>query len=51
MENRECPCKKRKCPRHGDCAACREHHAQTGRCVACEREPKGLKRLLRTRER
>ena len=49
MENRDCPCKKKKCPRHGNCAACREHHAQTGRSVACER--RGLKRLLRKRER
>ena len=21
-----CPCKRVDCPRHGDCAACREHH-------------------------
>lgn len=34
-----CPCKKKKCPRHGDCKACREHHANSGRkrSVNCER--------------
>ena len=24
---RDCPCKKLKCPRHGDCASCRQHHS------------------------
>ena len=36
MENNQpeaCPCKRTKCPRHGDCAACREHHH------ASERKP------------
>ncbi len=34
-----CPCK-RKCERHGDCAACRAYHAQSKRKypVACEKE-------------
>jgi len=34
-----CPCKKRSCPRHGDCRACRVHHAASKRqCpVKCDR--------------
>ena len=34
-----CPCKKKSCERHGDCAACRKHHAgsKRQRPVACER--------------
>ena len=26
-----CPCKKESCPRHGDCDACRRHHAESNR--------------------
>lgn len=26
MNNIDCPCKRTKCERHGNCAACREHH-------------------------
>lgn len=35
----ECPCKRLKCERHGDCAACREHHNSFKRKmnVACDR--------------
>lgn len=34
-----CPCKRMQCPRHGDCAACRDHHDQFKRKMrpACER--------------
>ena len=34
-----CPCKKKKCERHGRCDACRRHHAESKRQrpVACER--------------
>ena len=27
----DCPCRRTKCPRHGDCTACREHHRASGR--------------------
>lgn len=27
--NLSCPCKKKSCPRHGDCEACRKHHAES----------------------
>ncbi|MDD6279621.1 MAG: GNAT family N-acetyltransferase [Oscillospiraceae bacterium] len=27
--NPTCPCKKKSCPRHGDCKACRKHHAES----------------------
>ena len=35
-----CPCKRVKCERHGDCAACRAHHLASQRkpLTACERE-------------
>ena len=38
MKNENCPCRKKGCPRHGDCAACRSHHAERKRPVFCERE-------------
>lgn len=40
MENTACPCKRTKCERHGNCAACRAyHHALTGRksLTRCEK--------------
>ena len=40
----DCPCKKLTCPRHGDCAACRLHHASHKKYPPiCEREKKGKK--------
>lgn len=27
----DCPCRRTKCPMHGVCAACREHHRTSGR--------------------
>lgn len=35
----DCPCKRTKCERHGDCKACEEHHRNSKRKVltACER--------------
>lgn len=35
-----CPCKKKSCPRHGDCDACRQHHAESKRQrpVYCDRK-------------
>lgn len=35
-----CPCKKKSCPRHGDCEACRSHHMQSKRKrpVSCEKK-------------
>lgn len=34
-----CPCKRKNCERHGDCAACREHHKNVQRkyLPACDR--------------
>ena len=31
MTQDPCPCRRVNCPRHGDCAACREHHRACGR--------------------
>lgn len=34
----DCPCKRAKCERHGDCAACRAHHAAKKNAPpACDR--------------
>lgn len=27
--NPTCPCQKNSCPRHGNCKACRKHHAKS----------------------
>ncbi len=37
-ENVECPCRWKNCRRHGDCAACKEHHRGLNRkpLTACE---------------
>lgn len=42
MRNKECPCKKKNCERHGKCDECREHHAnlKQQRPVACEGKKK-----------
>lgn len=44
MVNNECPCKKKKCQRHGKCDECREYHANSKRQrpVACERKKRVL---------
>lgn len=41
----DCPCKRKKCIRHGNCDACRAYHATADRKhpVACEREKKADK--------
>ncbi len=38
-QNIGCPCKRKKCERHGDCDACKEHHHNSARkpLTACER--------------
>lgn len=38
-QNKECPCKRKKCERYGNCAACKEHHHNSVRkpLTACER--------------
>ncbi len=44
MENKNCPCKRINCVRHGDCEACKAHHANFKRkmSVACERKNKNI---------
>lgn len=37
--NTLCPCR-RKCPRHGDCAACRAYHKTKKYPPACEKPPR-----------
>lgn len=38
-EKINCPCKKKSCPRHGNCTECRKHHAESKRQwpVKCEK--------------
>lgn len=36
--NSACPCRKKSCPRHGDCEACRKHHAESKRKRPCEKK-------------
>ncbi len=38
-ENKDCPCKRIKCERHGDCIACNEHHHTSKKkpFTACDR--------------
>ncbi len=38
--NPTCPCKKKSCPRHGDCEACRKHHSESKhkRPVYCDKK-------------
>ena len=40
MNNVNCPCKKTKCVRHGNCEECRKHHAGSKRKRPCERKRK-----------
>lgn len=39
MEGKKCPCRRVNCKRHGDCAACREHHHNVHKIplTTCER--------------
>ena len=38
--SQDCPCRKKNCPRHGDCCSCRAYHASSKRKrpTACERK-------------
>ncbi len=36
MPDRKCTCRRKRCERHGDCAACRAYHAKTKRPPDCE---------------
>ena len=46
-----CTCTKRNCPRHGNCTACRNYHANARRARPpyCEREPNWFKRMFGAR--
>ena len=45
LHREDCPCKRVKCSRHGDCAACREHHRENSKySVACDRLREKAKR-------
>lgn len=38
MINDNCPCKREKCERHGDCEVCRAHHTDKKHPPYCERK-------------
>ncbi|MET0018350.1 GNAT family N-acetyltransferase [Oscillibacter sp.] len=47
----DCPCKRTRCARHGDCVACREHHKTDKKnTVYCQRPTREEKRLRRRRD-
>lgn len=53
-EKMDCPCKRVQCERHGNCAACTEHHHAPGKklLTACERiKAKEERKELRAKER
>ena len=37
MNNKNCPCKRIKCERYGNCNACREHHKNKKSLTFCDR--------------
>lgn len=43
VTNENCPCKRKKCERHGKCDECRKHHVESKRQrpVACEKKKSG----------
>ena len=47
------PCKRLYCPRHGNCAACQEHHHANGRkpLTCCEKLVQKEQRKARQQER
>ena len=48
----DCPCKRTRCVRHGNCVSCREHHqANRKNTVFCQRLTREQKRLRRKQER
>ena len=47
----DCPCKRTRCQRHGDCVSCRKHHRQDKKNVVyCQRATREEKRRRRRRE-
>lgn len=47
----DCPCKRMRCQRHGDCVSCREHHkADKKNTVYCQRPVREEKRRRRRRD-
>lgn len=46
MINENCPCKKKKCERHGNYDDCKKHHAQSKRERPCERSKITQRKIL-----
>lgn len=53
MEQKVCPCKRESCPRHGDCAVCRDHHHNSRRkkLTRCEKLERKEQRKAEQQER
>ncbi len=41
---KNCPCKRVKCPRYGDCESCRKYHENHPYEAACEQKSGGKRR-------
>ncbi|MGI6171627.1 MAG: hypothetical protein ACOYIC_07900 [Butyricicoccus sp.] len=54
-DSADCPCKRTKCERHGDCDACREHHHSKGSgrkaLTRCEKLEKKVQRKAERQKR
>ena len=49
LKEDECPCAKADCERHGDCVACRTHHATMEKPIFCMRPETVVSEALRGR--
>jgi len=38
LENPDCPCPLKDCPRHGKCTECEEHHHSKNQKTFCEKQ-------------
>ncbi|MGYP000307280458 len=44
MGNKDCPCKRKSCPRHGNCEACKAFHADSKIVLPCEYKKRKAKK-------
>lgn len=51
MKNIDCPCKRTKCERYGNCDACREHHKNKKSFAFCDRLKKKSREKLTGKEK
>lgn len=51
MDNINCPCKRTKCERYGNCDACREHHKNLKSSPWCDRQKRKNYQRLSERQK